>query len=214
MSKQVIRRFFFGNILCSTVFFGCAASLSFVPFPEGITPPHTVAVLPFDNQTNSVPGALYLREVFNENLGRKGYVARPLSEVDQLLSDRFGISLGGQITDDLIPEIGKALEVDAVIRGTVQKFGTVLIHDEVEATFALYETRAGNKLWEYHGHAQRESEFSQLARHDPLIAASVMLGGALIERGLGKPLYRVVHQFFAKLLAQMPNGVEPSQRGG
>src|SRR2546428_1488132 len=148
MEKKAAKPLILCLILAPPILFGCATTLPIVPFPAGVTPPRTVAVMPLDNQTNSVPGAIYFREVMNKNLGRKGYVALPLSEVDQLLSDQLGISLGGQITEDRIPVIGKTLGVDAVITGTVQKFGTVLaIYNEVEATFSLYEAHTGNKLW-------------------------------------------------------------------
>lgn len=208
MVRWVIKTLFLGGIICQSVLLGCASTWPIVPFPAGITPPRTVAVMPLDNQTNSVPGALYLREVMYKNLGRKGYVALPLSEVDQLLSDRFGISLGGQVTEDRIPEIGKTLGVDAVITGTVQKFGTVLaLYNEVEATFSLYEAHTGNKLWDYHGYARLNTELTsrQGEKASPVVAE-------LIFRGLGKPLAPVVGEFYKGLFAKMPNGAEPPQK--
>jgi hypothetical protein len=209
IQKQVAKLLIFSGILFPTILFGCAAArLPFVPFPTGITPPRTVAVMPLDNQTNSVPGAIYLREVMYENLRQKWYVALPISEVDQRLSDQLGISLGGQITEDRIPEIGKTLGVDAVIMGTVQKFGTVLaLYNEVEATFSLYEAHTGKKLWNYHGYARLNTELTgrQGEYTSPVLAE-------LIFRGLGKPLAPVVGEFYKGLFARMPNGAEPPQK--
>jgi hypothetical protein len=205
MTKQAAKPLIFCLILFPTIFFGCATTLPIVPFPAGVTPPRTVAVMPLDNETNSVPGAIYLREVMYKNLGRKGYVALPLSEVDLRLSDQLGISLGGQITEDRIPAIGKALGVDAVITGTVQKFGTILaLYNEVEATFSLYETHTGNKLWAYHGYARLNTELTS-RQGTPIVAE-------LIFRGLGKPLAPVVGEFYRELLARMPNGAEPPKQ--
>jgi hypothetical protein len=191
---------------------GCAAAPRIVPFGPGITPPRTAAVMPLDNQTNSVPGVLYVRQVLHENLGRKGYVAPPLAEVDQILSDRLGISLGGQISESTIQEIGKTLEVDAVITGTLQKFGTVLaLYSEVEATFVMYETRTGNKIWEYHGYAKQDTA---LAHHDQnALTLSAALVGSVVQRGRGKPLQSVVREYYRKLLWDMPNGAEAPQPG-
>jgi hypothetical protein len=209
MARKVTKPLILGVIICPMVLSGCATTLPVVPFPAGLTPPRTVAVMPLDNQTNSVPGAIYLREVMQKNLGRKGYAGKPLSEVDQLLSDRLGISVGGQITEDRIPEIGKTLGVDAVITGTVQKFGTVLaLYNEVEATFCLYEAHTGKKLWDYHGYARLNTELTsrQGERASPLL-------GELIFRGLGKPLAPVVQDFYRGLFANMPNGAEAPLTG-
>jgi len=210
MAKQIAKPSILGWIICQTVLFGCATvRLPIVPFPAGITPPRTVAVMPLDNQTNSVPGALYLREVMYKNLGQKGYVALPLSEVDQILSDRLGISVGGQVTEDRIMEIGKTLGVDAIITGTVQKFGTVFaLYNEVEATFYIYETRTGKKLWNYHGYNRLNTELTgrQGEHTSPMLAE-------LIFRGMGKPLEPVVDEFYKGLFAKMPNGAETPQRG-
>ena len=207
-ARQVAKLLILGGIFCQIVLFGCATALPIVPFPVGVIPPRTAAVMPLNNQTNSVPGAIYLREVMHNNLGRKGYVGTPLSEVDQLLSDRLGISLGGQITEDRIPEIGKTLGVDAVITGTVQKFGTVLaLYNEVEATFSIYEAQTGKKLWDYHGYARLNTELTsrQGERASPMLAE-------LLFRGLGKPLAPVVQEFYRGLFARMPNGAEPPQK--
>jgi hypothetical protein len=184
-----------GAIICQNIFFGCA-TLPIVPFPPGVTPPRTVAVLPLDNRTNSVRGALHLREVLHRNLDRKGYVALPLSNVDQLLSDQFGVSLGGQITDDLIPALGKALEVDAVITGTVLAYGR-LGPKEIEAKVALYETRTGRKLWDHYGYGHTEIRTSVDARgHTQVIVTK-----------------NPIDEFFGTLFAKMPNGAEPPSGG-
>lgn len=194
----------------ATLVAGCATRRAVVPFGPGITPPRTIALMPLDNQTNSVPGALYVREVMQKHLGDKGYVARSLNEVDHALAEQFGISLGGQLTEELIPRIGKALEVDAILTGTVQKFGTVLaISSEVEATFVMYETATGRKIWEYHDSVKQDTA---LAHHN---ATSVTLTAAaiasLIERGAGKPLQSVVGEYYRRLLRRMPTGAAALQ---
>jgi hypothetical protein len=81
--------------------------------------------MPFDNQTRSETGALFLRKEMHKNLERKGYIGIPLSQVDEVLANQFPDLSGRQITMARIPAIGKALRVDAVMTGTVQKFGEI-----------------------------------------------------------------------------------------
>lgn len=201
--------------LCVVVLAACAARRSIVPFGPGITPPRTIALLPLDNQTNSVPGALYVREAMQGHLADKGYEATPLGEVDRTLSDQLGISLGGQVSEEMIPRIGETLGVDAVLTGTVQKFGTVLaLYSEVEATFVMYESASGKQIWEYHDYMKRDTALSQHNANSVTLTAAVI--GSLIERGGGKPLQSVVTQFYRKLLTRMPTGAAalPPDRSG
>ncbi len=183
-----------------------------IPFPMGITPPRTIAVLPLDNQTNSVAGALYVREVMHRNLSLKGYVPTPLQAVDQTLANRMGISLGGQIREVDIKEVGTALEVDAVLFGTLTKFGTVLAsYSEAEVLFEMYETRTGNKIWERRAYYRDKTELSNPNANSATMTAALL--GSLIERGQGKPLRNVVRGMFRDLLDHMPDGAEPIRAG-
>jgi hypothetical protein len=184
---------------------GCTAHRAVIPFGPGITAPRTIALLPLDNQTNSVPGALYLREAMQGHLRDKGYVATPLEEVDRTLADQLGISLGGQVSEELIPRVGTTLGVDAVLTGTLQKFATVLaLYSEVEATFVMYESASGRKIWEYHDYVKQDTALSHRDANSVTLTAAVI--ASLMERGAGKPLQSVVAQFYRRLLNQMPTG--------
>lgn len=192
---------------------GCASTPRVVPFDGGITPPRTIAVMPFDNHTNSVPGALYVRQILHDNLGKRGYVAQPLTQVDQTLSDQLGLSLGGQIDQTMIRRIGETLGVDAVLTGTLQKFGTVMaLYSEVEATVVMYDATTGQKIWDYHGYAKQDTALAQ--QRSNTLTLSAALVGSVIQRGRGKPLQPVVREWSHRLLDRMPNGAEPVQRGG
>ncbi len=170
--------------------------------------------MPLDNQTNSVPGAIYVRQVMWQNLERKGYVALPLDATDLLLAEQFGLSLGGQITEAVIPEIGRALEVDAVLTGTLQHFGIRLsshAEEEVEATFALYETSTGKKLWEAHkrtrtnlGKKWRPPDAPNAYDGSEFFAG---MAAGIILNAINKPLAPAVFELVEEILASLPNGV-------
>jgi len=178
-----------------------------------VIPSYNLAILPFENETNSVKGALYLREVMQEKIGRRGYRPRPLSEVDQILSDQFGISLGGQIADPMLPEIGLALGVDTVMTGTVHRFGIgVTDRDpldpkgEVEGTFRLHDTASGEQLWEGHKESRWDRAIDRSSERDPTISsvgADLLLNLAFVA--FGRPLLPVVETFCDELLAEMPH---------
>jgi hypothetical protein len=146
-----------------------------------------------------------MREVMNTRLKDAGYEPQALEQVDHALSDQFGVSLGGQVTEDMLPKIGATLGVDAVLTGTVQKFGTVLaMYSEVEATFAMYETGSGRKIWEYHDHVKEDTALGQRNSNSVTLAAGLI--ASVIERGSGKPLQSVVAQFYRRLLPRLPSG--------
>jgi hypothetical protein len=183
----------------------CATRRHVVPFGPGITPPRTIAIMPFDNQTNSVPGALYLRESLQQQLKDAGYEPQPLEDVNRALSDQLGVSLGGQITEDLIPQIGETLGVDAVLIGTVQRFGTVVaLYSEVEATFTMYESASGRNIWTYHDHVKEDTALGRRNSNSVTVAAGMI--ASVIERGSGKPLGSVVAQFYRRMAAHLPSG--------
>lgn len=178
----------FGRFFTPVILSGCTAP--FVRFPEHITPPRTVAILPLDNQTNSVPGAIAVRTALHRNLDRKGYVALALFQIDQLLANQFGISLGGQITEDLIPAIGKVLEADAVMTGAVLAYG-----GRVEIILTLYEARTGNRLWGDRLSGTQRVEWQRMPD----------------GRMIAVP-HHPFEELFAGLFAKMPNGPEPPRK--
>ena len=177
-----------------------------------VVPSYTLAILPFENETNSVKGALYLREVMQEKIGRKGYLPRPLSDVDQILSDQLGISLGGQISDSMLPEIGLALGVDTVMTGTVHRFGIGVTENhhldsggEVEGTLRLHDTATGKQIWEGHKKSRWDGVIPRSSEHYSTadrVGADFLLN--LAFTALGRPLLPVVATFCDELIAEMP----------
>ena len=169
--------------------------------------------MPLDNQTNSVVGALYMREEMVALLKSKGYAPLPIYQTDQLLANQFGISLGGQITEEDIPKIAAGLGVDAIMAGSLKNFGAVLLsYNEVSASFTMYAGNAWRPVWTYDGAAT--APFSPL--RDNSYQADIrteLIGGfiiSLLERSLGRPLREAVSRYYQQLQYSLPTGWDTS----
>lgn len=128
----------------------CTAHLkSYRPDPSN--PIYTVAVLPFYNITNDVGGALALRNELQRRVEHRNYRALPLKEVDGLLMDRMGITLGHQLEMTDAMELGRTLNVDGVIYGWVLDFDDVTTGvynvKKVRAGFKLVDAKTGRTVW-------------------------------------------------------------------
>ncbi len=164
----------------------------------------TIAVMPLDNQTNSVAGVLYMREEMVELLKNKGYKPMSISETDQQLANQFGISLGGQIAVDDIPKIATALGVDAIMTGRLRNFEAVLMsYNQVSASFTMYGVNA-QVLWTYDDAVSQP--FSPLRNED---IGTQIIGGLLsnvLDRSVGRPLRGTVAEFYQRLQYSLPSG--------
>ncbi|MFZ2540496.1 MAG: GNA1162 family protein [Gallionella sp.] len=167
----------------------------------------TIAVMPLDNQTNSVAGTLYMREEMVALLKFKGYVPMPIEQIDQQLANLFGISMGGQVTEPELPKIAAGLGVDAIMVGTLKTFSAVLLsYNEVSASFALYTEPTWQRVWSFDGTAN--APFSPM-RHESL--GNQLIGGLIsnvFDRTAGKPMQGAVSEYYRKLQHTLPSGWE------
>ncbi len=95
--------------------------LRMVP-PDPSNPIRTVAVLPLVNNTNDVGAPAYVREQFTKELVRHQYAIKPLAEVDRILKDQMGVTLGAQLDMTTPQELGRTLGVDGVFYGSLDEF--------------------------------------------------------------------------------------------
>jgi len=104
----------------------CLALTGCVPIqpipPNPANPIRTVAVLPLVNGTNDVEAPAYVRQQFTTELERHQYVIKPLAEVDQVLKDQMGITLGSQLDLTNPKQLGETLGVDGVFYGSLDEF--------------------------------------------------------------------------------------------
>lgn len=111
----------------------------------------SVAVLPLYNATNDVEGPQMVREQAAARLRKASYRNLPLAEVDQILRDRMGITLGAQL-DLTTPEaLGTELGVDYLLYGYLLDFNTVTTGiynvNKVRAGFKLVDAKTGAVVW-------------------------------------------------------------------
>lgn len=120
--------------------FGC------VPMKPRVTynpsnPIKSVAVLPVLNHTTDVEAPDKIRQAFEKELGYYGYNSKPLGEVNQILKNELGITLGKQLDLTNPVELGKKLGVDAVIYGALYDFD-----EKTTGVLDIRRVKAGFKM--------------------------------------------------------------------
>lgn len=119
--------------------------------PDTANPIKTVAVLPLVNNTNDLDGPPYLRTLIAAELERHQYVVKPLPEVDQILKDQMGITLGAQLDMTTPQQLGQTLGVDGVLYGSLDEFNHLMtgVYNEkrVRVRTKLVNCRTGQTVW-------------------------------------------------------------------
>ena len=164
----------------------------------------TIAVMPLDNQTNSVAGTLYMREKMVDLLKRKGYAPLSIRQTDQMLANQFGISIGGQIAEEDLAKIAAGLGVAEIMTGRLKKFGAILLtYNEVSASFTLYNADA-RQTWSYDRTVI--TPFSPLRSDDIGVQLIGGLISNILERSFGAPLQDAVSRYYQQLQYTLPSG--------
>ena len=113
--------------------------------------PRTVAVLLFDNQTVDLLAPEMLRTMAKNHLQRRGYQGPALPAVDAKLHDQ-GVSDGGQLRALKPAELGKLLNVDALLYGYIEDFQFADIgfgmRKNVRVRLTLVRAEDGERLWQ------------------------------------------------------------------
>lgn len=137
-------------IMACFILTACAIPLQTIP-PNPSNPIETVAVLPMYNATNDVGGPQMVRELTEKRIQRWRYTSKPLNEIDQILRDQMGVTLGSQLDLTTPQKLGAALGVDGVLYGYLVDFDDVTtgVYNEkrVRAGFRLVDTKTGKVVW-------------------------------------------------------------------
>ncbi len=110
-----------------------------------------VAVLPMKNDTTDVDGPELVRKKMVASLENRSYVVQDLKETDQILRDRMGITLGGQLDMSTAQKLGETLGVEGVLYGNLMDFDettTGIINvKKVRGKFKLVNAMTGQTVW-------------------------------------------------------------------
>ncbi len=197
-------RYFFVSLIVLILISGCAVSPRRPIRVDPLLPPKTIAVLPFTNQSNDIDAPERLREIFNNHLsGRRGYILKPLKEIDSFLAGE-GINDAGQLPAISIEDLGKGLNVDGVIYGEVIDFSYVTIgvymKRLVRAEFKLVNAKTGAVIWIKEKKASR----TKIVFEDIGKAFAEQLKEKAMEKILSFPLREETIKVVRKVLRTFP----------
>ncbi len=114
-------------------------------------PIRTVAVLPLINDTNDVDGPMYVREKLTKELESYHYAIKPMNEVDQILKEQMGITLGSQLDLTTPQKLCELLGVDGVFYGSLDDFSHKVLASydvrRVRIRMKLVDCKTGQTVW-------------------------------------------------------------------
>ncbi len=140
-------------LLFTAVLFLSLSACTMVPTipPNPSNPVYTVAVLPVYNATTDVEAPQMVREAFAERIQNYHYSIKPINEVDQILRNQMGITLGGQLEMTTPQKLGETLGVDGLIYGYLLNFDDITTGvynvKKVRAGFKLVHAKTGRIIW-------------------------------------------------------------------
>ena len=123
-----------------------------VPQPDLTNPIRTVAILPFANMSNNIEAPNQIRDLLGKKLTAKFYKVIPIEEVDQVLLDELGITLGEQLSEVQFNELKAKLAADAYIYGNIthydQSMSGVINTNRVSAELQMKQTTDESVFWQ------------------------------------------------------------------
>lgn len=139
-----------GLLICLVLLVGLSACAPAIQ-PDPTNPIRTVAILPVYNATVSVRGPELVREFMAENMTKYHYEVRPKEEVDQVLRDRMGITLGAHLDMVEPSQVAETLGVDGLVYGYLLDFDSTTLgvynSNMVRGGFKLIDTNTGEVIW-------------------------------------------------------------------
>jgi len=129
---------------------GCSLGPSYIV--KDFTPPETLAVLPFTNETNDIEAPDLVRKFLIEILPQHGYAFSNSETTDSILKEKFGITDGGQLGVATPQELGAALSADGLLYGNILSFQDLPLGFVRKRTVKIYlkivDSKTGTLLWE------------------------------------------------------------------
>lgn len=127
--------------------------------PDASNPIVKVAVLPIHNFTANMDGPVWIRCGISEMVHARHYIVIPNDQVDMILKENMGVTLGGQL-DYMNPAtgapspniVGQSLDVDGLIYCNLEDFqNTVTLvfnRRKVKIKCSLVNVKTADIVWE------------------------------------------------------------------
>jgi hypothetical protein len=147
------------------------------PQPDLTNPIRTVVILPFSNMSNNVDAPNHVRKTMSTQLKAKFYKVESLEHVDQVLTDRLGITLGEQLAEVEIQKIKEVLPADGYIFGHITHYDQttmgILNTNRVRTEMKLVQAANDSTFWSSAIGIKSESKSGGLAGSFASLASSV-----------------------------------------
>lgn len=184
---------------------GCAH----IPRNNPANPIRKVAILPLVNNTSDMDGPELVRKGFDKLVRNKYYEVMGIPQIDEILRDRMGITLGGQLGLTNAHKLGEELGVDGVVYGELLDFNYIItgIYNSrvVKAKFKLVSTKTRETVWEREEKVQK----SEVAFDSKNILESFKgnLGSKLLSKAVRvSPLQNEVNELIYRFYSTFPPG--------
>ncbi|MFN0118362.1 MAG: GNA1162 family protein [Elusimicrobiota bacterium] len=145
-------KFFTGLILISVIFIASCAPVQISPPASPLV--QSIAILPFDNESNDLKADDIMQKIVYEALKGSGYNPVDIAHVNEKLA-QVGIIDGGQLPVLDPVKIGKDLGVQGLLYGYVENFDTTNIgfyfQRKVKIQLTLVDALTGKQLWQNEG---------------------------------------------------------------
>ncbi|MDP2168035.1 MAG: DUF799 family lipoprotein [Thermodesulfovibrionales bacterium] len=198
---------------------GCVS----LPPPNPYNPVAKVAVLMMMSQSNDLDGPVFVRRDFNRAVPSRYYETIDLEQIDQVLNEKMGVTLGGQL-DYTNPgagaptpqQVGETLGADGLFYGNLIEFKQLItgIYNkrQVKAKFWLVNAKSGEVMWE------QEAEHATSEMNLSVSGALQAIAKKAIETSITKafkanPLQQETNMVVERLRKTIPSGpVAPAKK--
>ncbi len=195
---------------------GCAPKAEFIR--KDYSPPVKVAVLPFDNASNSLDAPDMLRRMAAEALGKGGYEVLPLGRTDEVLKGA-AITQSGQARAVPAAELARKLGVAALLYGEVRSFNytTLAVYQKREVALGAELVDAqGARMWKHSAKVARSNLNLKATENLGEMAKSLgtQLAFKAVEKVLSHPLYPEMRQCTHDVFMTLPSVKNPKKPVG
>jgi hypothetical protein len=173
---------------------------------SGFRVPGRVAVLPLNNMTNSLGGALYVRDKLTEYVRNvRGWEVADEAKVDAGLRT-LAITDGGQLNASTPQKISGAVGAPVLLYTDLVDFGYTTLGfintKKCRARIRVVDGASGELLYSAEGHGAESG--TAVTGQGALEAGAGALGGQLADKAVGRPLANQVQDMLDELFEWLP----------